>query len=193
MGVDSAGVPFPIWQRDIRAMSDDTINPDRGEPRVGALAADFRALFQSVPDAYLVLDPNLAIIAVTDAYLQATMTRREVIVGRHLFDVFPDNPGELGATGTHNLRGSLQRVLTDKIADAMAVQKYDVRKSEAEGSGFEVRYWSPLNVPVLDASGNVEYIIHRVEDVTEFVRLKQSSSDHARHSRQLRDNAERVE
>src|SRR5205807_2850571 len=34
---------------------------------------------------------------------------------------------------------------------------------------FEVRYWSPANKPVLDERGELRYIIHRVEDVTEFV------------------------
>jgi hypothetical protein len=47
-------------------------------------------LFESAPGLYLVLTPALVIVAVSDAYLEATMTRREEIVGR-LFDVFPDN------------------------------------------------------------------------------------------------------
>jgi len=38
-------------------------------------------------------------------------TRREAIVGRHMFDVFPDNPADVGATGVRNLRASLERVL----------------------------------------------------------------------------------
>ncbi len=38
---------------------------------------NFRAIFEQSPDRYLVLDPNLRIVAVTDSYLQATMTKRE--------------------------------------------------------------------------------------------------------------------
>ena len=43
--------------------------------------------------------------------------------------------------GTQNLRASLNRVLRDGIADTMSVQKYDIRRPEAEGmkSGFGVR------------------------------------------------------
>ena len=33
----------------------------------------------------------------------------------------------------------------------------------------EERFWSPVNSPSPDDRGKVEYIIHRVEDVTEFV------------------------
>ncbi len=54
----------------------------------------------------------------------------------------------------------------------MAVQKYDIRRTEAEGGGFEERYWSPVNCPVLSPAGEILCIVHRVEDVTEFMRLK---------------------
>src|SRR5256885_331630 len=84
---------------------------------------DFRALFEAAPGLYLVLTPNLFIVAVSDAYLRATMTVREQIIGRHLFDVFPDNPNDPTATGVRNLRASLDRVLANRAADAMAVQK----------------------------------------------------------------------
>src|ERR1041385_4695551 len=141
---------------------------------------DFQALFESAPGLYLVLTPDLTIVAVSDAYLQATMTKREEILGRGLFQVFPDNPDDLGATGVRNLRASLQRVMQNRTADAMAVQKYDIRRPESAGGGFEERYWSPLNSPVLGPRGEVSYIIHRVEDVTEFVRLRQRGSERDR-------------
>ena len=73
-------------------------------------APDFRTLFESAPGLYLVLTPDLTIVAASDAYLHATMTKREDIVGRKLFDVFPDNPDDPQATGVRNLRASLGRV-----------------------------------------------------------------------------------
>lgn len=130
---------------------------------------DFRLLFESAPDLYLVLSPDFEIVAVSDAYLHATLTERSAIVGRGLFEIFPDNPDDPAADGVHNLRLSLEQVLHQRTANTMAVQKYDIR--DADG-GFTERYWSPLNSPVLDAQGEVLWIIHRVEDVTEFIRLK---------------------
>lgn len=118
------------------------------------------------------LAPDLTIVAVSDAYLKATMTTRTGILGRGLFEVFPDNPDDPAATGTANLHASLERVLAQRAPDAMAVQKYDIRRPETEGGGFEERYWSPINSPVLDPHGDVAYIIHRVEDVTDFIRLQ---------------------
>lgn len=137
-------------------------------------APDYEALFQFAPGLYLVLSPDFTIIAVSDAYLHATMTQRGHIIGRNLFDVFPDNPDDPQASGERNLRASLDRVLAHKIPDTMPVQKYDIRKPEGEGGDYEERYWSPVNSPVLDRHGHVAYIIHRVEDVTEFVKLKQN-------------------
>lgn len=133
---------------------------------------DFRALFESAPGLYLVLTRELEIVAVSEAYLAATMTARDQILGRSLFDVFPDNPDDPQATGVANLRASLERVLSLGRADTMAVQKYDIRRPESDGGGFEERFWSPLNSPVFDERGGIRYIIHRVEDVTEFVRLR---------------------
>ena len=84
---------------------------------------DFRKLFESSPDLYLVLSPDLDIVAVSDAYARATMTQRQAIVGRPLFEVFPDNPEDSSATGVHNLRASLERVLRERVPDTMPVQK----------------------------------------------------------------------
>lgn len=128
--------------------------------------AELQSLFESLPGLYLVLTPELEIVAVSDAYLSATMTQREDILGRGLFEVFPDNPADPEADGVLNLRASLHRVLRDRVADTMAIQKYDVRCPEGH---FQERHWSPVNSPLLDARGNVKFIIHRVEDVTDFV------------------------
>lgn len=133
---------------------------------------DYRVLFESAPGLYLVLSPSLVIVAVSDAYLRATMTKRDQIVGRGLFEVFPDNPDDPATSGTRNLKASLDRVIRDRVPDAMPVQKYDIRRPEGEGGGFEERFWSPVNSPVLGPNGELLHIIHRVEDVTDFVRLK---------------------
>lgn len=154
---------------------------------------DFKVLFESAPQLFMVLAPDLTIVAASNAYLRATMTERENILGRHLFDVFPDNPADSAATGFRNLSASLDIVLKDRVPHTMAVQKYDIRRTESEGGGFEERFWSPLNSPVLGENGNVEYIIHRVEDVTEFVRLKQQGKEQSEATEELREHAERME
>jgi PAS domain S-box-containing protein len=150
-----------------------TIEDVTARKRVEQIHLQFRALFESLPGLYLVLLPDLTIVAASDAYLKATMTRREEIVGRGLFEVFPDNPNDVTATGTTNLRASLNRVLQNAAPDTMAIQKYDVRGPDGV---FEERFWSPVNSPVIGVDRKIEYIIHRVEDITDFVRQKQGAA-----------------
>ena len=152
-------------------------------------AAGYRLLFDSIPDPYLVLDPKLRIVAVNDAYLRATLTKREEILGRGMFEVFPDNPSETDSTGVRNLRASLDYVLAEQVPDTMAVQKYDIRKPDEEGGGFEERYWSPINTPVFGADNEMAYIVHRVEDVTEFIHLKHNGVEYNKLSEEMRERA----
>lgn len=137
--------------------------------RDDAAHVHFRALFESAPGLYLVLTPgDLRIVAASEAYLRATMTSREEILGRRLFDVFPDDPADPGADGERNVGASLARVAATRQPDVMTVQRYPIRRPDGS---FEERWWSPVNTPVFDAEGALAYIIHRVEDVSEFVRL----------------------
>src|SRR5690606_13474220 len=71
------------------------------------------------------------------------------------------------ASGTKNLRASFDLVLSTGKPHRMPIQHYDVPKPEG---GFEEKYWSPVNTPVINAQGNVEYIIHRILDVTEVMK-----------------------
>ena len=141
---------------------------------------DYQAIFQSAPSLFLILDPNLTIVAANDAFCRATLSQRDKILGRFIFDAFPDNP-DPDATGVRNLRASLERVLETRHADSMAVQKYDIVRPDSLGGGFEVRYWSAINSPILDPLGNVVNIIHRVEDVTEFLQLSAAEHKRAEH------------
>lgn len=154
---------------------------------------EYRALFEAVPGLYLVLNTSLCIVAVNDAYARATMTQRERIVGKHLFEIFPDNPDDPASEGVRNLRASLHRVLQTGKPDAMPVQKYDIRRPPQDGGGFETRYWSPLNTPVPGADGKTRFIIHRVEDITEFVRLRERGLVDSKLNGELRERSLRME
>jgi len=154
---------------------------------------DYRLLFESVPGLYMVLTPELHIATVSNEYAHATKIERTRVVGRHLFEVFPDNPDDKTASGVSNLRASLQRVLASLEPDWMPLQKYDIRRPDSEGGGFEERYWSCLNSPVLDEQGNLRLIAHRAEDVTEFVHLRQRGAEQDKVAQELRGAVERAE
>lgn len=139
--------------------------------------ADFKVILESVPDCCLILKPDtprFTIVAVTDAYARATNIAREHVLGKGIFEVFPDNPNDPRADGVKNLTASLNRVITKKASDRMPIQKYDIPLPTTEGSRFEVRYWDPSNSPVLNNNNEVMYIIHHVADVTQYENLLQT-------------------
>jgi len=150
----------------------------------------YQQLFEASPHPYLILraDSGFTIVAVNNKYLEVTGTGRDAIVGQSMFDVFPDNPEDQASTSVRDLRASLNHVVSKKQADVMSVQKYDIPLRDGSGA-FELKYWSPVNTPVLDAEGHVAYIIHHVEDVTEYV----VSHDNKAQLSRVKARAQRME
>lgn len=129
-------------------------------------------VFRASPSLYLVLQPNAPLFTILDAsdsYLRATLSQRDIVTGKGLFEVFPDNPDDPNANGTNNLRVSLETAIKTKQVHVMPTQKYDIPRPSENGGGFEEKFWDPKNTPVLNEFGQIIYIIHMVEDVTEKV------------------------
>lgn len=158
-------------------------------------ALDHRRLFEASPAAVFLYAADGTILGATDRMLAVAGVRREDIVGRVFSEVFPDNPdAEGGAAAVH---ASLRRVAASGEPEAMAVQRYDVPDGQG---GFETRWWSPRNTPILDADGTVAYIHHEAVDITEYVLQRQErdettahlEQDILRRSAELRDANERL-
>ncbi|MBA3682055.1 MAG: GHKL domain-containing protein [Bacteroidetes bacterium] len=169
------------------------------QPVIADKNIDFKLVFYTAPSLFLLLKPNspeFTILDANDAYLKATMTKRFEIINRGLFDVFPDNPANLKANGVSNLKRSLNKVLENKQANAMPVQKYDIQVTTENGIAFEERFWNPKNIPVLNEKNEVLYIIHQVEDVTSTFNLeskmKIASAEIDEKSSLLKENEERI-
>jgi len=131
---------------------------------------DYKAVFDNTPSLVLVLDPGFVIIAQNRAHAAATKSTGRELVGQNLFEAFPDNPADSGASGLSLLRDSLLKVLKTKQADIMPPFRHDVR---GERGPYESRWWTVSNTPILGDDGYVRWIINRAEDVTEIVELRQ--------------------
>src|SRR5580692_5174107 len=94
--------------------------PHQGRP---AIAVDFRRLFAALPSAYLVLDPELRIVAVSDAYAMATRAAAADLVGRDIWEALPQDPGSPRPGALPGLRESLDQVRRNRAPDIMEVQK----------------------------------------------------------------------
>lgn len=148
-----------------------------------------RRVFAATPAGLVILDVNLEMIGVTDAYLRQTMTSREDIIGHYAFETFPDNPEDDAPTSMNAMWTSYQRVLETARPDSMALQRYDIPRRDDPSGSFETRYWSVINSPVLGDDGSVIAIIHRADDVTEVVEQSGRDAEQSTDTSFLRNSA----
>ena len=139
--------------------------------RAGTLSdLDYKLIFQAMPGMCLILDTAFNILAQNEDHARATLSIAKNVVGRNLFEAFPDNPNDSAASGVASVRQSLLRVLKTRQTDAMPIIRYDVQPALG---GFQERYWAITNTPVLGEDGFVRWIINRAEDATELAILRQ--------------------
>jgi signal transduction histidine kinase len=122
---------------------------------------DYPVLFESIPGLFLILLPDLKIVAVSDGYLEVTMTERKEMIGQNFPEVFSNNPDDKS-----RLRDSLNIVLKKGIPHTMETREYTIR--ESDGS-LERKIYRPLNKPVFNSDLEISYIIHYLEDITQFI------------------------
>ena len=164
--------------RMLRGLEERAEEVDRLYRETRSAREQLEAILQASPGLFLVLTPgDHRIVAASDAYLAATMLEREQALGRSLFDLLPGDPDDPACDGARNIRASLERVAATGVSDPMAVQRYPIRRPGSEGGRFEERFWSPVNAPVLDQDGTVRFLIHRIEDVTDYVRARREGGE----------------
>ncbi|NGO15086.1 SpoIIE family protein phosphatase [Streptomyces sp. HC44] len=132
---------------------------------------DYAAVFRALPGMVALLTPDLVYADANDDFLRLAGRTREQLLGRYIFDVFPDNPNDPAATGMRDVKASMLRAVATGERDTMALQRYDVEDPRRPGH-WQERYWSPVNAPVLGPDGQVVLIVHRVEEVTELIRAR---------------------
>ena len=135
----------------------------------------FKQVFQLLPAPSLVLlpdSPRFTIVSVNDAYLEIVNTEENELIGKGVFEAFPENPDDLLSKGVENLTTSLNFVIDFKEKHKMRLQRYDIPVRGT--SGFKVKYFNSQNIPLLDDDGNITHILHSVEDVKDKKQLQLS-------------------
>jgi PAS domain S-box-containing protein len=145
----------------------DTLSVAREGSAVAALP-DFESLFRQLPSPYMVLDRDFKFVDANIAYCAVTERSRDELIGRNIFDLFP-NPDE----GGRRLRESFERVLESGRPHSIPLIPYPIPLPRSRGGGFEMRYWSAVHTPLLDAAGRTQFIVQNSVDVTELQRLKE--------------------
>lgn len=124
---------------------------------------DYAAVYRQLPLPVLLLTPEFVMADANEAFLQAAGRMREELLGRNVFDAFPEDGSDPGATRMRNSTGSLRRVLDTGKPDALEFHAYDL---EVSPGMFVKRYWSGVNAPVSGPDGSVVLIASCGEDVT---------------------------
>jgi signal transduction histidine kinase len=135
---------------------------------------DVTSLLRALPGCHLFLSPDpprFSILEVTETYLEATLLDR-TIIGRGLLEVLLDNPTFYHPVDIANLDASLLRVLEQKSAHYMGILGHDI--PGPPHNNFALGIWNAINKPVTNNTGEVQYLIHTVEDVTRQVGLLSS-------------------
>lgn len=159
---------------------------------------DYGRVFEASQNAYLLLTPDLTIVAASDGYLRLTRTHRSTLIGSELFSNYPRNPEDPTIdSAAQQIRDSFMHTGETRAFVALEPQRYDLARLESEGGGFEERWWQLTNTPILATDGTVEYIVQHVEDITQTMQLQRAraalqahnealTADVARHTHDLR-------
>jgi PAS domain S-box-containing protein len=139
---------------------------------------NFSALFQASPYPYLLIGTDFTLLGANRAYLQVTGRKVEDLVGKHIFDAFPANPADPGATNTKEIRTSIERAIKTRQSHTSALLRYAVPRETPEGTVFDNRYWSAVHTPVTDDRGEVLFVVQNAIDVTALYTFDERSSQY---------------
>ncbi|MEO1659375.1 MAG: HWE histidine kinase domain-containing protein [Pseudomonadota bacterium] len=117
-----------------------------------------KSIFDRMPNAAMILDRDLVFVDANEAYCQAVQTEKSAMMGRYVFDVFPDTPERVEPVLT-----AFQRTLAGDVVQLDA-QPYKLQL--ADGT-IEDRIWQVTQFPIFDDAGMVQFLVQRCEDVTE--------------------------
>ncbi|MBB1287273.1 PAS domain S-box protein [Flavisolibacter sp. BT320] len=133
---------------------------------------DFRC-YEAAPGISVIVLPDTPVythLAVSHDFIRASGMKREEVIGKGHFDVFPKSPSDPNFTGEQNLRASFEYIIKHKEPHGIPVQRYDIPNGDGT---FRQKYWKITNAPILSHAGEVLYIIHSAIDITDQVLAEQ--------------------
>lgn len=130
--------------------------------------AVYRSVFASWPTPGLLLDSALVIVDANRVYLQVVGRSLGDLLGRQVFDVFPDAEGQGEASP---LGVSMRTALRTGRVGRLPMLSYPVLDA---GEPVQ-RWWSVVNIPLLNDDGLPVGLLNAVEDLTELVAEQDAS------------------
>jgi PAS domain S-box-containing protein len=122
---------------------------------------DYQHIFRSLPGLFLLLAPDGTVLDNSDQHVDSALLPREQAMGRNIFEAYPSAP-----ESQHALADSHEKVRRTLQPDTMPLLRYDLERPAELGGGTEERYWQLTHYPILDARGELQYILQQPQDVT---------------------------
>ncbi|KQY91736.1 sensor histidine kinase [Brevundimonas sp. Root1423] len=152
----------------------------------GGLVVDLADAFDASPNPYVLLTPDLRIAGANKAYLEVTRTAREAIIGRPLFAAFDSGPGDDAPENVRQVKASLEKARDTRQRDHLAMVRFSMPgKSDGPTPVFEERVWSATHTPILNAAGEVIWLLQHTTDITELEQLRQGTRHRKASARTL--------
>lgn len=152
-----------------------------------AFPVDYQEVFRSLPENFLLIAPNpeATILDNTDSHVAVSLKSREEAVGRPFFDAFPASD----ENGAAQIRESHEHVRRHLEPHTMPLIRYDLARPEEQGGGLEEFYWQATHYPIVNAQGELQYILQRTQNVTEQLRAARAAAE---AQQKLADEQERT-
>lgn len=106
--------------------------------------------------------PHFTILATSNQFLKITHLQRKDLLGKSLFDIFPGKRND--SSEMLSSYETFVKVIETKSRVELPTFKYKVLNPETGRT--EEQYWSNYHEPILDAQGNVSYIINTTTNIT---------------------------
>lgn len=153
-------------------MTYDSISPTSGTDTF------YTAFFAALPGKSILVKtdaPKFTVMAATPEYITYSGYANKPLVGKGVFEAFPPNHNDPAHKGDLTLLASFQHVLQHKEPQFLPLQRYDL---QAEDGSFIEKYWKVSNNPVFATGGDMVFIIHTAEDITDLVKARQTEKEH---------------
>ena len=138
-------------------------------------ALDYQNVFRSLPENFLLIAPNpeATILDNTDSHEAISLKSREEAIGKPFFEAYPAND----ESGAAQIRESHEHVRSHLEPHTMPLIRYDLERPTEQGGGLEESYWQATHYPILDAKGQLQYILQRTQNVTEQLRAAKAAAE----------------
>lgn len=133
-----------------------------------AIKNTYLSLFEAIPlPAVLICanSPNFTVENANRAYSEISGKSIDDLVGKRLFELFPDNPNDPESNSVAELTTLLNEVIETGRGNSKNIQRYDLKIGDS--GSFEERYYNQNHTPIFNGNGDVEYILQVIEEVTD--------------------------